>query len=290
MIQKKKKLLLICEDRSALDDCKLIFEGLGFWVFTAHSEQYAKSITQSDKSFHAVILDVKLPEDRASALLTHLRKTLDKHAILFTSPLYLGAAHAKRLESEGVIQRLASSTRERQKLADEFNRKINVQPQLAYDANVINCFIRAIGEVIDYYTGDMPQLSKPSLKPDHQTAIGFVTALTVLSGKNVIGSTSVTCDKGFISSLAPRVTGVRGAQVLKDDVLVGDVAKELCDQIFGRARISLLSLGYEFSVGLPEVVIGEKHVIKHRGNSPVLSIPFTLAKDCFYVEFCIDKK
>ncbi len=57
---------------------------------------------------------------------------------------------------------------------------------------------------------------------------------------------------------------------------VEDIVGELTNIVVGGAKIEFAGLGYSFNISLPLLVSGEAHVIKHKHESPVLVIPFTL--------------
>ncbi len=57
---------------------------------------------------------------------------------------------------------------------------------------------------------------------------------------------------------------------------VEDIVGELTNVAVGGAKVEFACLGYPFNISLTLLVSGGAHVIKHKHDSPVLVIPFTL--------------
>lgn len=162
--------------------------------------------------------------------------------------------------------------------------------KLPYDVSVMNIFIQATHEVIEYYTNDLPKMQKPILKQSNEITQDFITGLTTIEGATIHGSTAIICDRSFIELLATRVSGLSKKQVQQDQSLLGGVMSELCDQIFGKARLVLEAMGYLYNVSLPKVILGgNKESIRHAGNNPVMCIPFLMKSTRFSLEVCFDR-
>lgn len=185
----------------------------------------------------------------------------------------------------------------------------------AFNANVINVFIQSAYEVIEYYTGELPILGKPSVKaapPDPPTpkilipvitrsgpAIAAkpddalpprVAGMTAITGAAIEGYTSLVCDPQFVAMLAFRIAGVSKEQALADKDVLREVMEQLCDQIFGKARLFLESAGYVYDIALPTVRFGgDGKRVPLRGK-PTIIIPFELNSERFVIDICFSQK
>jgi CheY-specific phosphatase CheX len=62
---------------------------------------------------------------------------------------------------------------------------------------------------------------------------------------------------------------------------------EMCNQVCGRLKVAFGELGIKSNIGLPEVVMGENHVVVHKVQSPVLCVPLKIAGSALEVELCL---
>ncbi len=72
-----------------------------------------------------------------------------------------------------------------------------------------------------------------------------------------MGSMSLSFDMPSINHMAKKVFGQDDIKI--DPAGVADLAGELCNQVLGRTKANFLMLGLKMQIGLPEVVVGEKH-------------------------------
>jgi CheY-like chemotaxis protein/CheY-specific phosphatase CheX len=167
-----------------------------------------------------------------------------------------------------------------------------------FDANVLNVFIQSVYEVIEYYLGELPRLGKPSLtqkapKPSTPAKVPvnhLAAGMTTITGAFVEGWSALVCDPQFVAMLAFRISGVSKEEALADREVLREVMEQLCDQIFGKARLFLESAGYVYDVTLPKVSFGgEPDQTPVRGK-PIISIPFELNSKRFAIGICFAEK
>ena len=75
---------------------------------------------------------------------------------------------------------------------------------------------------------------------------------------------------------------------LDDDL--ADMVGELVNMISGDARRQLVKLGFSFSAGIPEISMGEGHIIRHSVNERIILIPFKTSAGDFFIETCFDSR
>ena len=78
------------------------------------------------------------------------------------------------------------------------------------------------------------------------------------------------------------------ATELNDEV--EDIVGELTNIVVGSAKIEFAELGYPYNISLPLLVSGKNHIIKHKHNSPVLVIPFSVKGNTFDMEVSLQIK
>jgi CheY-specific phosphatase CheX len=72
-----------------------------------------------------------------------------------------------------------------------------------------------------------------------------------------------------------------------DKEMIADLMGEMCNQVCGRLKVAFGELGIKSNIGLPEVVMGENHVVVHKVQSPVLCVPLKIAGSALEVELCL---
>jgi len=77
------------------------------------------------------------------------------------------------------------------------------------------------------------------------------------------------------------MTGVAEKEVNRD---VEDCIGEVANIVAGGAKTTLAGHGLSFNISIPSVVVGDKHSIRHRADTPVIVIPFTVKNYDFILE------
>lgn len=154
-----------------------------------------------------------------------------------------------------------------------------------YDVRLINCFLEAIKEVMLFYLGGTAQIGKPGIKSTTTESTAYVTGLIAFNGQGQMGSMSLSFTHASINHLGRKVFGQDDIKL--DAAGIADLAGELCNQVLGRTKANFLALGLKMQIGLPEVVIGEKHVVFHKVNNPVITVPVTHPDAGCIMEFSI---
>jgi len=158
------------------------------------------------------------------------------------------------------------------------------QKPATYDVRLINCFLIAARDVLDFYLGPPLEVGKPTLKQGTKAA-GFVTGMIAFTTAGQFGSMSVTFERPFIEGLAVKVLGDDPATL--DDAGYADLTGETCNQVLGKAKTNLEALGVSVSMGLPELSVGDAHAVQHKVDEAVVVIPFGRGDTRCVVEFAM---
>ncbi|MBU2546836.1 MAG: chemotaxis protein CheX [Proteobacteria bacterium] len=113
---------------------------------------------------------------------------------------------------------------------------------------------------------------KPYLKKDRE-AQGDISAILGLTGE-VEGSLSVSCTQQLICQA---VTNMLGELFQEIDDDVKDAMGELANMISGDARRILSENGLTIKGGIPTIISGTNHGVRHFTSGPVIAIPFECA-------------
>ena len=71
---------------------------------------------------------------------------------------------------------------------------------------------------------------------------------------------------------------------------IKDAVGELCNIISGQARQKLDELGLNLKAGIPSLIMGKGHSIKHISDHKIIGIPFTCADSNFTIEVCFEEQ
>lgn len=148
-------------------------------------------------------------------------------------------------------------------------------------ADWINPFLSATVSVIRAMASQEPVPGKPCLKKG-SVASGDVSGIVAISGE-ADASLCITFSKECILPLVSRMLGEKKTEIDED---VKDAVGELTNVISGDSRRRLQEIGFSFRGGIPSVVSGPGHEVKHITPGPILSIPFQTPAGGFVVEVC----
>lgn len=147
------------------------------------------------------------------------------------------------------------------------------------DVNIINPFLAATVNVLETLAGITPTPGKPFLKKD-QIAMGDVSAIIGITGA-AQGSMALTFSESCILAV---VSGLFHETVSEFNEEVEDAVGELTNMICGDARRRLGEGGFSLQAGIPTIVSGKSHSIRHVHQGPRLAIPFSTPHGTFVVE------
>jgi chemotaxis protein CheX len=151
------------------------------------------------------------------------------------------------------------------------------------DVRFINPFLEGAKNVL----GTMAQVEltpgKPYIK-NGEEACGDVTAILGLSGQ-VNGSLSVSFSYELIRAVLEKMLGEEIDEINSD---VKDAVGELTNMISGDARRLLSQQGLNLKAGIPTVISGQNHTVKHITKGRVIAIPFHAGAGLVTIEIALE--
>jgi len=115
----------------------------------------------------------------------------------------------------------------------------------------------------------------------HTTAMGGVTALIGMKAEGARGSVAVTLPMPALSEISRRLLGDEMTVIDKN---AADLAGELTNMLVGGAKRILSEKGHEFDMQVPQLLMGEGHVIEHHHGGQTVLLPVTVGQSEFYIE------
>lgn len=150
------------------------------------------------------------------------------------------------------------------------------------DVKLINPFLNGAKEVLQKMASVASTVGTPYIKQDDR-ATGDVSGVIGLTG-DAIGSLAISFSESSICGIAGAMLSESFVQANQD---VFDAVGELTNMISGVARTYLEKDALTVWAGIPAVVFGKDHYIKHVLKSPSIVIPFTTEYGSFFVDVCI---
>jgi chemotaxis protein CheX len=129
------------------------------------------------------------------------------------------------------------------------------------------------------------KMGTPTIKSDAK-AYGDVTGIMSLVGDKAKGSIALSFTKPVIFELMHRILGAESEEI--DDMSM-DMAGELANMVAGVTKRLLSNQGYDFSLSLPSVVLGDNHVVTHKFDGKKFVLPYSTDSGTFSVEFCFEE-
>ena len=151
------------------------------------------------------------------------------------------------------------------------------------DVKYINPFIESTYHVLETMAKFKAEGGSPYIKKD-RIARGVVSAVIDLTG-DVSGTISISFEETCILNI---VSNLFNEKVEMNDE-IKDTVGELCNIITGQARQKLNELGLNIKAGIPNLIMGKNHSIKHISDDRVIGIPFTCGDSNFTIEVCFNE-
>jgi DNA-binding response OmpR family regulator len=285
---KKLKVLVVEDDADILDLYKGAFEKEArlegrFTTDGGHAAGLLRS-----EAYDAAIIDIKLPNMNGLQVGAVARASeVNRRIPIFIISGHIDEQARMRAASLGAIKVIEKPFEPSAIINMLLEAVARQKPAASYDARIINALLKGISEVLEFYYGAAPQFGKPSVRQQQQSKgrAGGVTGLIGLAGETFAGSLGIVSDQSFIQGLAIKVFQNDGVQL--DQEMIADLMGEMCNQVCGRLKVAFGELGIKSNIGLPEVVMGENHVVVHKVQSPVLCVPLKIAESALEVELCL---
>ncbi len=152
------------------------------------------------------------------------------------------------------------------------------------DVKIINPFLEAAIHVLKLMAQTEAKPGRPFLRKE-DNALGDVSAIIGITGA-AQGSMALTFTEPCIKAV---VSNLLGSSIEELDDEVKDAVGELTNMICGDARRRLAESGITLQAGIPTIVAGKRHSIKHIADGPRLAVPFDTSEGAFVVEVAFSK-
>ncbi|MBF0441058.1 MAG: response regulator [Oligoflexales bacterium] len=283
-----RRILVIDDDLEIRELIKSILQSNGAFPVIAANATQALDIVASSQPFDVFLLDLIMPIGNGFDFIQSVRRTKKGHGVpIIVISGNLTTENVKKLAFMNIVASLTKPFTA-QDLTDAIkniaSKDKNQGKKSGYDPRLVKCFVIATKEVVEYYLKKPANVEKPIQKNTNE-ACGFISSIITFSGRNIMGSMSLTFDKKFLPVLAKEV--FMGEKVTLDEDLLKDLAGEINNQIMGKAKMNLIKLGFSMDLGLPSVIVGEKHTITHKTKNPIVMIPIDCDGSKCVVEFCM---
>ena len=283
-------IIIATSHKEGLEELKGLSEKTHYKFFLINTITQIRDLSETEKKqVSAIILDVNLDPESSKKCIPFIQQNLPKHVLIFVREGLLEKSLQEEWAHAGVVLILPARLDHPLSVFNELEDRFNPKKRGFYDANLINSFIQATNNVMEYYVGQLPTMGKPYVKTGRSVASGFTTGVTSLTGLHVQGSASLTCEKDFMIFIGSRITGVSKKDLAQKQELIQSSMSDLCDQIFAKSGEYLEGSQETFKISLPRIFIGKDHAISHTGKSPVMHVPFTMKDSSFSIEFALDQ-
>jgi chemotaxis protein CheX len=150
------------------------------------------------------------------------------------------------------------------------------------DVKLINPFLYGAKEVLQKMASVESIVGTPYVKQNDR-ATGDVSGIIGLTG-DAIGSLAISFSESCICGITGAMLNESFVQANQE---VFDSVGEITNMISGVARTYLEKDTFTVWAGIPAVVFGKDHYVKHILKSPSIVIPFTTEYGSFFVDVCI---
>ena len=116
---------------------------------------------------------------------------------------------------------------------------------------------------------------------------GDISGRMAILGETHTGSFAVSLEEVCYLGIVSRITGKLAGRI---DASNQDIASELCNQIFGSAKVTLNSMGHSIRQGLPEVRHQVRHSVVHPIEGPCVAIRYSTEFGIFQIEAVLTEK
>lgn len=148
------------------------------------------------------------------------------------------------------------------------------------EAKYINPFINAMINAMETMVGVSPERGTPYFKKENSTQ-GDVSAIIGFAGPKVLGSVALSLPTPVALKVYALMVGEKVYRITND---VQDVVGELANIVAGAAKTELSTQNLSFNISVPTVVVGPGHTLGHKGDIPVMVVPFEIGKHRFMME------
>ena len=290
MFNKKKSVLIV-------DDEPLVRQTLAEYIQSMTSEEIL--IAQAENGheamacverqrFDLVITDLKMPKMDGNRMLKHLSRLREEsrpdNILVFSGYLKEMLEKSEHLKNVKFMQKPFDEVLFKQFIFKTLalKKKKKNRKMVSMDVKLINPFIESTLEVLKVMCGVEPSKGDVFIQ-DNDSEEDFKSDASVIPMNSPAfkGSMAISFEKDCFIEIYEKLTGERALFITRNNC---DAAAELCNQIFGNAKMKLNEKGLKIESAIPTVVFGENMQINHCADGPRLTIEFSTEAGRFFVE------
>ncbi len=290
----KKNICIVDDEAEVREVLKDFISSLSsdFKVFEAVDGHDAMRRAEQ-QAFDLVITDLNMPQMKGESLIKHLyrlRKDLIPKNVLvlsgFTEKLELPEQRKSNL-------RVMSKPFNEKVLADYLSHALKVKlkrnkTSVDFDMNFLNPFIDATIDVMQVTCG------VESIKDEVVIHVGDdkneafdVASLITITSPYFVGSLAFCFPKDCFLMVYENMTNEAHSSISADNC---DAVSELCNQIFGNAKVSLNEKKLKVKATIPTAIFGTDISLNHLVEGPKLTISFKSDFGPFHIEAVLRKR
>lgn len=290
MAEEKKLRVLVVEDEGEIIEIyKSVFANERRIEARFSQDGSQAAALMRSETYDVAILDIKLPNMNGLQVAAVARSSnLNRRIPIFVVSNLIDDQARARASSLGNVKMIDKPFAPDQIVKMIIEATAGQKKVSGYDARILNAILKSSSEVLEFYHGEAVQIGKPGVRKSPQTKRAGVTGLIGIAGETFAGSLAIVSGHPFIQKLATKI--FQNDQVKLDQEMVADLMGETCNQVCGRLKTAFSDLGIKSNIGLPEVVIGNDHVVIHKVHNPVLFVPLQVAGTTCEVEFCLAER
>jgi chemotaxis protein CheX len=151
------------------------------------------------------------------------------------------------------------------------------------DVRYINPFVKSVSNATLTMLGIEAQALQPIVKKENR-AHGDISGIIGIASANIYGSVAISMPSETAVELFNKMMGDSATSITDD---VRDMVGEFANIVAGSAKKDLAEMDLSFDISIPTVVVGQNHIISHKGGIPVVVIPFKFGNYVFEMEISI---
>ncbi|MCB2210808.1 chemotaxis protein CheX [bacterium] len=148
------------------------------------------------------------------------------------------------------------------------------------DVRYINPFINSLINTLKMMM-DLDAVAATPFVKDNSKTSGDITGVIGFAEKKIMGSVALSFPEKAALMLFEGMTGEATDEINRD---VEDCIGEVANIVAGGAKTEMAGQGLSFNISVPSVVVGQNHSIRHKAETPVIVIPFSVKDETFVME------
>ncbi len=156
----------------------------------------------------------------------------------------------------------------------------NAKGSSPIDVNFINPFIEATLKVLSTTANTEAKKKSVCIRKENQIS-GDISSLIAMNSERYLGSMAISFDEKCFLAVVSNMLG-ENYTAISDEIQ--DAVGELCNQIFGQAKMVLNQKGHTIQPAIPSIISGKAHKIKHLIVGTCIAVVFETPHGDFVIE------